>query len=146
MPSNQRACPDCGGLWDARTPGGEPGVLTPCPNPFHDQRCPIPWCERTDEHVHDPPAQPERVESTGDVDPRVPPEQVAPAAPRGESPDPFHVTPQWLREQARLANHHADQARGEGIENVALESDWRGKAAAYGHIAFLLEAEEVQHG
>jgi hypothetical protein len=33
------------------------------------------------------PTQPGQEASTGDVDPRVPTERVAPAAPRGESPD-----------------------------------------------------------
>lgn len=28
-------CPTCGGIREARTPAGEPGVLTPCPDPFH---------------------------------------------------------------------------------------------------------------
>lgn len=35
-PAPDASCPTCGGIVTAKTPGGEPGVLTPCKDSFHE--------------------------------------------------------------------------------------------------------------
>ena len=52
------------------------------------------------------------------------------------------MTAKELRALAVRENRKADKARGQEVENVAMESYHRGKAHAYGHIAYLLNPKE----